>query len=345
MLNHMKRMKWLYAILFLFTLNQTIIFGFTDLDPEDPDTTYIEQLKERELTNGYPDGTYRPKASITRSELIALVNRAFKFEEAALSSEFEDITSDQWFEKDVRIAIQEGYINGYPDHTFRPFKVITRGEVAAILTRVMAVEPVTYYDTTDDIDSWVLDAVQSMLGNGIMELDDKGAFNARTPITRGEVATSLIKALDYKTNQEALEEEQNTQGDGNSEVPASGGSPGSGSNSGGSGGNSKTNPSSDVIYALNVVVEGFNDIEDRVYYYAKKLDNTQMDIVKDVHAAVQHYLDDYSYDYDGAMDDVEVAINALTEEKKEQVKLAIKEAIPMKYEELLSGFFDIKLGG
>lgn len=347
MLNQIKRMKWLYIALFFIALNQTIIFGFTDLDADDPDTLYIEQLEERGLTNGYPDGTFRPEASITRSELIALVNRAFKFETAASEHEFEDVSSDQWFEEHVRIAVKEGYINGYPDKTFRPYKVITRGEVAAILSRIMALEPVTYHETADDVDSWVFDDVQSMLEVDIMSMDDSGAFNARTPITRGEVATSLIKALLYEEELAALEDETIAQ-EGQENVPSSGGgaNPGSGAGGGagggsGNGGDSKLNPSSEVVYALNVVSDGFDDIEDRVYYNAKKLDSTQMDIIKDVHSAVDEYLKDYSYDYDGAMNPIRVDINALSEEKKEQVKLAIKEAIPMQYEDLLRDFFKI----
>lgn len=340
MINKVKQFRWLYAMLFILALNQTIILGFTDLDPEDPDTIYIEQLEERGLTNGYPDGTYRPEGSITRSELIALVNRTFAFQDAAETHNFLDIDEKQWYEEHVRIAIQEGYINGYPDHTFRPLQNISRGEVAAILMRIMDLKPTTFYETSDEVDKWVFDAVQCMLSADIMSLDQKNAFNARTPITRGEVATSLIKALEYRDKQQHTSDEvPQDVSDGGTNVGSSD-NPGNGGGSG-SGESSKDNPSSEVVYALNLVVKGLEDVENRRTYFSKKLDSTQMGIVKDVHVAVQKYLNDYSYDYDGAMNAVKADINVLVEDQRSLLKNAIKEAVPMQYEELLRDYFDI----
>ncbi|RKX58463.1 MAG: hypothetical protein DRP29_06540, partial [Thermodesulfobacteriota bacterium] len=38
---------------------------------------YIKRLKELGITTGYPDGTYRPEASVTRAEMAAFIYRAF----------------------------------------------------------------------------------------------------------------------------------------------------------------------------------------------------------------------------------------------------------------------------
>ena len=81
---------------------------------------HIDKWISDGLITGYPDGSFKPDNSITRAELVALVNRAFDIPNQNLTSSFSDIKASDWFYSDVISGQAAGYISGYPDGTFRP---------------------------------------------------------------------------------------------------------------------------------------------------------------------------------------------------------------------------------
>ncbi|NLI79191.1 MAG: S-layer homology domain-containing protein [Candidatus Riflebacteria bacterium] len=50
---------------------------------------------------------------------------------------FQDLPKDHWAFKDVNFLIKQGYMEGYPDGTFKGRKVTTRYDVALILARIL----------------------------------------------------------------------------------------------------------------------------------------------------------------------------------------------------------------
>ncbi len=64
------------------------------------------------LINGYPDGTFRPDASITRAEFMQIVNGAFKYTEKATVS-FTYVPTDDWYADAVAKAVKAGFITRY----------------------------------------------------------------------------------------------------------------------------------------------------------------------------------------------------------------------------------------
>lgn len=109
----------------------------------------VNRWTHRGIVEGYPDGTFKPGNSITRAEFAALVNRTFGY--ATFSSvEFSDVNDDEWFAGDVSKAVGAGYIEGYPDGTFKPNENISRQEAALVLARINDLEKTgEVYDFTD----------------------------------------------------------------------------------------------------------------------------------------------------------------------------------------------------
>jgi hypothetical protein len=60
---------------------------------------------------GYEDGSFKPDASIKRSELVTLTNRAFGFT-SSKEVNFKDVKYTDWFYSEVAKALQSGYIGG-----------------------------------------------------------------------------------------------------------------------------------------------------------------------------------------------------------------------------------------
>uniref|UniRef100_UPI0013E8E097 S-layer homology domain-containing protein n=1 Tax=Longirhabdus pacifica TaxID=2305227 RepID=UPI0013E8E097 len=69
------------------------------------------------------------------------------------TTSFTDIEG-HWAEQKILQAVNDGYISGYPDNTFRPDDNITRAEFASVIARATAVnEEVVDFDGFDDVPS------------------------------------------------------------------------------------------------------------------------------------------------------------------------------------------------
>ena len=97
--------------------------------------TAVSTLSSMGIITGYPDGTFRPNAAITRAEFAAIASRFERLTEGTKS--FSDVPSSHWAAKYINFAATRGWVNGYADGTFRPNNSITRAEVAAVTCRLL----------------------------------------------------------------------------------------------------------------------------------------------------------------------------------------------------------------
>jgi len=97
--------------------------------------TAISTLTNAGIITGYPDGTFRPNASITRAELATM---AARFDDLTTgTASFTDVTSDHWAYTYIISAATKGWVVGYQDGTFLPDKAITRAETVTLINRVL----------------------------------------------------------------------------------------------------------------------------------------------------------------------------------------------------------------
>ena len=88
--------------------------------------TAVSTLSSMGIITGYPDGTFRPNAAITRAEFAAIAAR-FDNDGDKTAAKFSDIAT-HWAKDEISIAYNNGWITGYPDGTFGPQRDITRAE-------------------------------------------------------------------------------------------------------------------------------------------------------------------------------------------------------------------------
>ncbi len=70
--------------------------------------------------------------------LLALTAGALRAQEGSgAAASFQDLPKDHWAYKDVDFLVKQGYMEGYPDGTFKGRKVTTRYDVALILARIL----------------------------------------------------------------------------------------------------------------------------------------------------------------------------------------------------------------
>lgn len=96
------------------------------------------------VIHGYPDGTFRPEQPVNRAEALKILLRTSglePFDDAVDLGRFSDIEPNAWYEEYIESALSYGFVEGYPDGTFRPGREITRAEAAKLTLLIMVVNP------------------------------------------------------------------------------------------------------------------------------------------------------------------------------------------------------------
>jgi len=114
---------------------------FTDVGARAEEAALVEAAAELGLVRGYGDGTFRPRRTLTRAELTALLVRAASGVEPSsgdVDLPFVDAGSvPPWARGYVEAALAEGLVRGYDDGTFRPGAAVTLSEGVALLSRFL----------------------------------------------------------------------------------------------------------------------------------------------------------------------------------------------------------------
>jgi len=121
---------------------------FADVSCADWFANYVMQAYWNEHIEGYGDGTFRPNQPVTRAELAAMMARKMMWEwgledlddlvEDCLgpSDGFPD-TAGHWAEDEIAAVACWSMVDGYPDGTFKPDQLVTRGEASKMFYRLV----------------------------------------------------------------------------------------------------------------------------------------------------------------------------------------------------------------
>lgn len=114
---------------------QVYPYNFPDVDQSRWSVTAISYMNKLGIVKGYPDGDFKPEASITRAEFAAMAAGFANLQEG--DKTFSDLDSSHWAYDVVRKAASAGWISGYPDGTFKADNPITRAEVVSITNKML----------------------------------------------------------------------------------------------------------------------------------------------------------------------------------------------------------------
>lgn len=108
--------------------------AYSDVNRGDWFNNAVSTLSNAGIISGYPDGTFRPNAPITRAEMSKIIALFAKLNKS--EDRFNDIAG-HWAEAYIKLAAGNGWIAGYPDGSFKPQQNITRAETMTMINRVL----------------------------------------------------------------------------------------------------------------------------------------------------------------------------------------------------------------
>jgi hypothetical protein len=141
--------------------------GFSDVDASSTFATEIAWLATTGITVGRDDGTFGPDGTVTRGAMAAFLHRLAGSPDGPFDDpEFSDVDAGSTFAAEIAWLATTGITVGRDDGTFAPGGTVSRGAMAAFLTRYLAAdlpilpppppEPVTV-DLFVDSDAFLID--------------------------------------------------------------------------------------------------------------------------------------------------------------------------------------------
>lgn len=99
-----------------------------------------------------------------------------------------------WANESIQTSIQKGYVDGYPDHTFKPDNNITKAEFVTMLTKAQSY----VRKPLPDIKDWYSEFVGAVKEEGIYKETDFASSTWNDPLSRLEMARLAYRAADKK---------------------------------------------------------------------------------------------------------------------------------------------------
>lgn len=132
---------------------ETTRCSFSDVVRGDWFNTYVATLENAGvIVDTRTNGKFRPNEAITRAELAAMLAQFADIKSAANS--FNDVSARHWASDEIAVCAKMGWINGYPDGSFRPDATITRAEMMAMINRALDRTPKSVSDLLPGMKTW-----------------------------------------------------------------------------------------------------------------------------------------------------------------------------------------------
>ena len=160
--------------------------------------TYQEYKKYGVVNNV---AQFQPSRNVTRAEFVKMLVRSLSCRYTYLGTDtgFSDVDQNQWYAEYIKFAVENKWINGYKDGTFRPNAPITRDEAAKILTRAIQLDTQNSNTTTSFSDvpasSEFIPYIETLKSHGIMKGRNSNTFAPKEFIPRTETSRMIYRTF------------------------------------------------------------------------------------------------------------------------------------------------------
>ncbi|WP_068776635.1 S-layer homology domain-containing protein [Paenibacillus sp. FJAT-26967] len=181
----------------VFTYNKS----FTDLPGQHWAYKVVKELAGKHIIDGVSDTRFEPEQEVTRAQFVTMLVKQLKLT-AAKPAAFRDVPAGSWYADAIAAAYEGGIVEGTGPDTFAPEQIITREEIAVMMTRMAAKThagpdqaPKADFADSGDISTWARSAVDKAVHSGLMIGRTDDTFSPLEAATRAEAAQVIYNGL------------------------------------------------------------------------------------------------------------------------------------------------------
>ncbi|EJV69723.1 MULTISPECIES: S-layer homology domain-containing protein [Bacillus] len=170
--------------------------GFKDVPEHHWSYKAIMDLQEKNIVSGYGNGIFGFGDSITRGQVARMLYAYLKpADEPNLPNPYTDV-KNHMFEKEILTLSKAGIISGFGDGKFGPDRILTREQLAAVLTNAFHLKS-TSTTTFKDVNKnyWATNAISALQENKIAAGTGDNMFEPYKIVTREQYAQFLYNAI------------------------------------------------------------------------------------------------------------------------------------------------------
>ena len=187
--------------------------NYTDVPADAWYNNAVSTLSNAGIIDGYEDGTFKPDGNITRAEFATI---AVRFFEATYDGGdlFSDIAG-HWAQDYINEAANAGIVDGYPDGTFGPQKLITRAEAMTMVNRTIDRHPDADH-LLDDMIVWPDNPETAWYYEQVQEATNSHEYTMNTDDEQSpyEIWTELLPNRDWSELEKAWSDANDGAGSG-----------------------------------------------------------------------------------------------------------------------------------
>lgn len=195
-------MKKVFLFLFLFLVfdEQALAASFPDVAEDHKNYKAIEYLDEKQIINGYSDGSFGPDKLVNRAEALKMIIGALKISmDGNYEVLFPDVKKEDWFFPYVMAAKSSGIAAGYKDGKFRPADTVNLAENLKML--LLAAKMEIPGEGEDNIfqdvkkSDWFAPHVLYARNHNLIFSDDYGFVHPDQAMTRATFAELVYRVM------------------------------------------------------------------------------------------------------------------------------------------------------
>ncbi|KHG39650.1 MAG: S-layer homology domain-containing protein [Aphanizomenon flos-aquae KM1D3_PB] len=180
-----------------------IQISFSDISKNYWAKEYISELAAMEVIGGFPDGTFRPNAPVTRAELAALLQKVFIKSKVREAINFKDVPKRYWAYDAIRETYEMGFFTILNSKNFNPTQKLNRLDVLITLAKGLNYK---FTGSTENILAVYSDAssirnehrnfIAALTENNVItNYPNKKLLNSKKVATRADVCALLYRAM------------------------------------------------------------------------------------------------------------------------------------------------------
>ncbi|PFA66107.1 S-layer homology domain-containing protein [Bacillus cereus] len=170
---------------------------FNDVPANHWSTKAIYDLTNRKVVQGYGNNIFGFGDNVTRGQVARMIYMYVKpaDADASFKNPFTDIKG-HLFEKEILALAKAGLVNGFGDGKYGPDDILTREQMAQVLTNAFKFKSTKTTTFTDvDKNSWALKAISALEENGVTIGTGGNMYSPKMFVTREAYSQFLYNSI------------------------------------------------------------------------------------------------------------------------------------------------------